>query len=168
MTLQSNVAPHQWSIPSTLKKIIYLLELAPPQWTLWRASSSFQWLRLAHLTACPMEGNLVIDQVAPHVTLCICTCTWEFSFSLFFSLFTLHTHIYTKPKPSLSFKNCRVLGLIITFFTDEILSIWLSETSFGFLKSRAFNTYLFHNDPLRFLVEGFRSFSYSRLVLNVI
>ena len=112
-----------------------------------------------------MRGNLVNNQVGPHLYKCICTGLRVFLFIIFKTPSThIHTHIHRR---TATFKNPNSPFLIDHNHTI-FLSIFQSETCFGIPETRAFYTYQNINDPSLFFVRVFRDLWTFRLVLYVI
>ena len=88
-----------------LRLSLNLDKVAPPQLTLWRAILSIPNLRLYEFTVYSIEGNLVINQVAPLIPL----YAYIQHLVHFFSFISLYTQeIHTRTHLSASFKILEV------------------------------------------------------------
>ena len=124
---------------------------------------SFPRLRQAPYPVCTMEGNLVINQVAPLRTV----GTYMYHLVIFLFTTVIYTHIHTHELLSTTFKKPSNSSSSITQKHNKSLPIFQSETSFGLPLTRAFFSYKPFHDPLQFFERVFRNYSTSRLVLYV-
>ena len=87
---------------------------------------------------------------------------------IFFFIFTIYTDIYIHTQNLFPlFQTPRTRTHSNPLFHHKILPIFCFKTSFEIPSTRAFIWYQIYHDPSSFFERVFRSFSTSRLVLNV-